>query len=918
MNINKKDDLEKSRIIASSDNKHDFQNYFDANVFYDTLFKCNIYGNPSPLGEDTILKNLFNIQRHRTQAYLTPNPNVSPKDENLQISFTSNYIDEDKNIKEKIVSYTIYTAEDKKKTKKNIDLQGMENMLEYMNIENNLPTAVIDFDYGLALNLFASWIKGSGLEKGYIYSGPEVLFDPAPKIQEKTLKKKSNGKLVLNDIEVTSSYIPSKNDCLNFNENDVNVRFNTNRNIFMFSKKDKKNNGYSLIESNKKGKYILADKTFAEKTSSCSGFFKKIMKNIITYIKNNRNSGEFSIYNLLNEVKAKIEPKNILQGEVYSSEHFIAKRLGDAGQAIASRNIPSSFLITHDRILVAFALSIQTPYIVLCHPKVGKNPKKLTILVNNDYLNEEMKIENLRKNIRIIQNRIINYFDKNISENISENISNSNISETINEIKNQLLIKYNLIKDYIENNINLINTKHTEMYSTLYNLINSFVSFEKSMVKNINEMYKYYITITRIFNIQLSYYIDVLNNLNDKEFIESNKYDDNIELINEEQKLKNILMKYLKLENIYNFVKKYDDIKNMSSISFINDGNKENKIEFDINKLDKELLLFRTTDRPKRRIKKMINKVVLSGNTLFNTTTGFYVIEDFYENLLQVNSNTNSIKLLNETFEKLSTMIELLIKKEDNINCGKMLTENIEFLIEKNKELQNGGQRPSPSIIPLKSDSFSSRRRDIIGAKTMEQKRQERMRKIQEMQRQKRRRQIKQRREEIEEIDYYKIFKEQEKIVNIVNLIYKMIFLDELELKALMSIDKYRIIIENMIEEIRNSDLIFDDINKEYFHEEIENNTFDDILYKEELDINVFKTGLNIGEFKTLTPLRSKPLPIQNNYGNIEIQTGGYGNNDSREKIIKSKKRGETIKKKNNKNNNKKIKRRNKTIKKKK
>ena len=114
------------------------------------------------------------------------------------------------------------------------------------------------------------------------------------------------------------------------------------------------------------GKVVLCDKHFAQKTS------KRQM--ILKLVKNNHAS-KFSRY------------------------HLIAKRLGDAGQALYAKK-SNSVLVT-DRILLAYAILIKIPFIVYSHSRNAENKFfKLSMFISTEKLTDELQLKNNQERLK--------------------------------------------------------------------------------------------------------------------------------------------------------------------------------------------------------------------------------------------------------------------------------------------------------------------------------------------------------------------------------------------------------------------------------------------------------------------------------------------------------------------------------------
>ena len=404
-----------AQLIAISDNKHDFNRIFKKNVFKGTI--ANNCGEISPESEDKVLEEKFNIVRDNKNRFKFKyeNPNYS-------IGYNDNF----------------------------------ENFIN--NINN--PIAVIDMDLGGFMIETIKNLDRNAEKRILIYNGPEVKYDPAGKISNiKTSVKKALGRIgqsndddrsqrivdqiSFTDLSRNSLHINPKDDCLTPFES-VSQHFFTKRDIFM-SHHNKK--AYSLIEQNQPQKYVLADKNFAEKT--VGRFNIRSLRNLINAIRQIMQSA--NPQNILRQLRERAN--DIITPTKNTPEHYIAKRLGDAAQAIACQEIDNSILVTHDRLLLAFALSIGVSRIVFTHPSKMEGDNKtypVSIFQDNRFLDPEIRKRNTINNIKSLFNKIQEY-NIRLGTNLPNDIKLfTSTIQIFNENTNQYA-------DYITNRLGNIN-----------------------------------------------------------------------------------------------------------------------------------------------------------------------------------------------------------------------------------------------------------------------------------------------------------------------------------------------------------------------------------------------------------------------------------------------------------------------------
>lgn len=560
--------------IARSDNYHDFSKIFNIDVFQQTSANC-LPDSEKILNEDTLLEKLFNLERNEQKQFQYKRGTSS----SYQISYNSDF----------------------------------STFID--NMENN-PICVIDMDLGgFSIELVKYLIQNRD-KACTIYNGPEVKYDPAGKTNnirtfvKKSIKKLSNiskkrtselsaqlqGQITLDNLSRTGLQIEPKTSCDSPFISSSQMFFTTrNANI-----QEHNNKAYSLIQKKQKNKYFMFDKSFANRTLSVLN--KNSFNSFLNKVKEASRRGTLQLLDYLRN-------QDIIKPSKGSSEHYLAKRLGDAGQAIASEQIHNSILITHDRVLLAFALNIGVPRIVFTHQHKDDD-YPITIFERNDIQNEDQQKRNILTNILSTLNVI------------SSKTNNFNFQE--------------LIREYNENYAK-INSTIQEKNVKIHNLMNSIIEeFSKSpinnnVLKNIND--KYQETINEIYqivpllkmNIQNEIIPQLIDNVNS--FISRLKKNEiNIDTISIET-LKELYKNAVKINSTIE-IKNYMIILNTNPPSSLN------------RKQLREIQLVKKTNRPRRDIIKKIFNISEKNR-----------IESRLEQQLQLN-------LLNDFSQNLSNDIE--------------------------------------------------------------------------------------------------------------------------------------------------------------------------------------------------------------------------------------------------------------------
>jgi hypothetical protein len=338
---------------------------------------------------------------------------------------------------------------------------------------------VIDFDYGQAIDLLQKYNKvNGGAKQLYIDKGVEVNYDSAGKISDVDIT--NNGLNIYrnstNEMNSGVYYPPMlvDYDCINKNDWSPFQQFYTNRKIFLLSGTD--NKSMCLMEKKseeKKENWILTDKVFGQKGDKNEYNFSKLKDNFLNLIKKN----EFN----------NIKKDDLLEGVKFTEEHLIAKRLGDASQALRALYLENSILVTHDRILLAFALFIGVKHIILCKPSGD-----LTFYYDKMYsLSKDKVIEKLNLSIAEIKDdfKDVEEFNKKLKEKEKQLI------KRIDNIKSKFIFPDFDKKNIDKKNIDEKNKEYTDFINEinsqfinilLYNTLNDNLTIYKSYLTTYN------------------------------------------------------------------------------------------------------------------------------------------------------------------------------------------------------------------------------------------------------------------------------------------------------------------------------------------------------------------------------------------------------------------------------------------------
>ena len=432
--------------IDMFDNMHDLKEKFNKDVYEKN--RCTI--------NYDLLQNFFNLD--------TISPSVIENNKNQMLKTIINKL--------KIEDNYIITS-------RTNDYETVKS--ELFSVLDNF-TVIVDVDYGKAYELIGNYANSQeGEGKVSIYKGVEVNYDPAGKKSDADIRamgcKVLEGKPYIVYEPITNA------DCTNidFEYKSIFQRLSTKSNVKLLI--DDNNKSSALIEkSDQPGKYILADKTFAEKGDKNSNDYKELISRFIKFIKG-------------------IGSNNLSEPKKFSAEHYLAKRMGDACQAIAALYLPNSILVTYDILLVLFALSIGVKHIIHSHVKVGSE-KLLTLYVD--------------KTSHRIDNRFANTYNEVLSYGKINNIAGFSDIEAVST-NNIGDINWNKITT----NITEINGMVSDIYGTLNQKASDLIQQHSVKVNDSSLQIEAYLTTNIAFTTPIINTNSDMSNENYKQFIDS-------------------------------------------------------------------------------------------------------------------------------------------------------------------------------------------------------------------------------------------------------------------------------------------------------------------------------------------------------------------------------------------------------------
>jgi hypothetical protein len=640
--------------IDMFDNMHDLKERFEKDVYKKNRCKIN----------DDLLQNFFNLD--------TISPSVIENNKNQMLKTIINKLKIEDN-------YIITSRTNDYKTVKRELFSVLDNF-----------TVIVDVDYGKAYELIGKYatddyVNGNGNGKVSIYKGVEVNYDPAG--------KKSDADIIAMGCKVLEGkpsivYEPITNaDCdkNNFEYKSIFQRLSTKSNVKLLI--DDNNKSSALIEkSDEPGKYILADKTFAEKGDKNSKNYKDLISRFIKFIKR---IGDLSVS----------EPKK------FSAEHYLAKRMGDACQAIAALYLPNSILVTYDILLVLFALSIGVKHIIHSHVKVGSE-KLLTLYVDKT----SHRIDNRFANT---YNEVLSYYkiaavdSSDIQAVLTNNIGEINWNEITTNITkiNRML---NAIYDTLQINATSLIKQHSDKVNESSDQIIEYLNSTEFTTQIIN-------TNSDNSNDKYKEFIDSLNKVKlylHNYFLHKNYMDSIQECINDINKFSHLISDFNSQstsssssssvsqsppvdekntkEYVENVSKYLSSIKVLQSI--LNNPVKSFTSIINTNKLN--LIKIYKNPSTSQRLKAMICSF---NNTEFETNTSYSFLENVFLDLKKysisvINTSVTDTLLNNKLQSIIATSNSIVLKH------GNMLSTRINSLKTQIQAMQpSTGQAMQPS-----------------------------------------------------------------------------------------------------------------------------------------------------------------------------------------------------------------------------
>ena len=378
----------------------------------------------------------------------------------------------------------------------------------YTQTYSEKPLYIIDFFY---TKILKELIKNSEKTNHNIINNSAVSYDPATKIKEGSDSYKELNDLSDNSIKVVEDYeqvivIDKTLSCTG--ELSVQDIKNNYFNLFLSPKnihlaRDKNGDSYALMENQDNTNditYVYADKKFAAKETK--GLFGvknifNILKNIKNTLSNRSKSNDEKTADIFTEIN-KITNEQIKVGKKNTPEHIIAKRMGDALQAISVLLYGvNGIFVSHDRLAIALAIYIGVPNIIYMNRSNinGVKRNSVTLIQHNSLQSPEVKkiiygrrIHNLKQNLALytknnvtsdigtIQDELQAYKDiisDSMNEGLSKELYNEDIINTNKNYQTLLaftidIIPFLVMRDTIEVlNAQYSNLKRKPELSTL-------------------------------------------------------------------------------------------------------------------------------------------------------------------------------------------------------------------------------------------------------------------------------------------------------------------------------------------------------------------------------------------------------------------------------------------------------------------
>jgi hypothetical protein len=580
------EDIKSAALLRSSDNAHDF----NAKICHDNLsLLCDIEKHAHHSEKEVLYKDFRRLHNNR----------------NYDVEFNNNF-EEFKDYKYELAYNTASPMDDAKDTTnpKNNNIKDILN--------RNFPSEiiyVIDFDYGGAVEL----LLDLGASNKYIYKGVEVNYDSAGKTSDNKISQRYGNKINVMKSDTSVYYPPTLPDMCAKPFSLPYQQFFTDRKIYLLSSNDE---SAALIETKKKDNYVLVDKTFGQKGDTNIYNFSELKNNFLKFLKGNSSF------------------KGVYEGVKFTEEHLIAKRLGDACQALAALYLTNAVLVTHDRILVAFALFIGVKHVIHCHPKQENDEfNKLTLYYDKIYgadLNE--LIPKLQSEVVIKLKSFINKTDEEKTEDnldikaasdaavSASTAAASDAAASVNEYFSDLINKMNINIDSINNVSNdyeILNENYTEFINNYYSHFIQIYEYKLLKQKWIN-LNNYKNELSSYNQLSIDY--QGLNNNNEKVSnlnlqLSSLTKILKLKSVIEEEEKQQITFKLIKIQNlkIYKKPSMYGRIKRSIFALDENDFEKETKISI----IEKVIFELKTiADEGEQNI--IIEKSSSSSQQLFN------------------------------------------------------------------------------------------------------------------------------------------------------------------------------------------------------------------------------------------------------------------------------------------------------------
>lgn len=634
--------------IAMTDNKHDFESKYDQSTFDKTIHtSCLDRNENKPFNENQLL-DTFNLERTEDNRFKFK--------EGTDVPYQIDY---------------------------------KESFNEMMNTMKDNTIIVIDMDYGGFITNLLEYLYIEPDKNIIIYNGAEVQYDPAGKMSSvKSMLTKNVNKdrlsfnvtdelrnnflkrITIKQLQNQGQVISKKTNCQE-EFTDYKQQFFSNRDIILSTIEK---NAFAIIKRSTKNEFIVADKKFAEKTNG-KGMSKALSSLVSSLKQMDKKKIKSNILKNLYSIKA-----NFIPGKKLSPEHYIAKRLGDAGQALISKDLDNSILVTHDRVLLAFALSIGVPYIVFTHPPHRKNKVKefpITIFRSQEVVSDESTIQNLQNDITSLKKDILSQDVKDIDKTNIERFSTT------------IIEKYTYQKRELENRIQILVNEIKDLFIQIQTLLTNITT---DNLMKINEMYVVLVknSVTLLTLIQPYQGLFLFNTLEGNKDTIMNLFNYTLPATMENlnpiiEQLQNNKREILLIKNTIGYMNTVDIIIQSSLSEPVLDDN-------DNNKKWKDIKLVKSLDRP-TRIRNAISKLknIINANELLKMesslerTTRYSILKTLFESI-----NNNSF--LYDFKESYIIFLNTLIKNKNVLENGIYIASKLQNLL-KPELFQKGGRQ---------------------------------------------------------------------------------------------------------------------------------------------------------------------------------------------------------------------------------